>query len=428
MIRLLALHLRRSVALWIAPVLVPLCWVIGRGGTPGWEYYGLSTAVHVLTVLVVLCPIAAGASAWDSARQRRSGFTEYSATASRSPLWAALYQCLAVLLLILIDYIVTLAASVSKFDASLGIPAPSILIFGTLVLAVHVALGNVIGRFAPRFTAPFIAIAVSWGWLIVLVISPTPWLRNLSLVSESNIALGQVFARNLLLGQVAVALSLIGLFAFLIEGQRLDTKSLKGLFVPAILLMAFALGAVLVSPYSSSSETVLRAAPSHPTCNIGHITVCVWPEDAVQLPTIVAPIDQIVSPLLGVPGISRNYVEYGINPPTPGSQVVIGAPSPGEPTTAYVAQLVGLLLPPFPKCGEVGSGNYSWPGLSVRALVGAWMLYHAGYVSDAFMELSPSDAKVLSSVVQQSQSRQLTWFTRNMAAQKQCTILPVLSA
>ena len=327
--RLLRLELRRSVMLWMLPIVVALFWLItyrpAMGYPPLWNVRAMSMQTSVLAVFV---PTVVGAAGWLGSREARHGMADLLSGASR-PRWArqlatwAATTCWA--LFAYLGCVAVLYAITARQGAWGGPPWWPVAI-GAASLPAFSALGFAAGALLPsRFTAPLVAIIAFLALEIAAQfihgdhspwqVSPLvagPW----AIGPDQGVATFYPYLPDLpivqlmfLIGLTAALLGVFGLPAG--SGGPWLRRSAAALTTAGLLaaITATALagtgrldphGMIAIPPLHNTAND--RPIPYTPVCADTPIPVCLHPAYTVYLPTVTAALEPVLSELAGLPG------------------------------------------------------------------------------------------------------------------------------
>jgi len=191
----------------------------------------------------------------------------------------------------------------TRANTDWGSPEWGSVAVGPVAIVAHSALGFAAGRHLPsRFTAPLFAIAMYWvqGLALFGLASWTGYLSPLgseiaSTVfydeSPDTVVLPQIIW---FLGLAAVALSSVAV------GRQRTTASWITLAVAAVVAVVPAV--VLTRTPVEAVNARGTPVPYEPACEEGEILVCVHPAYEMALPGTMEVVDDLVAPLVDVPG------------------------------------------------------------------------------------------------------------------------------
>jgi hypothetical protein len=317
--RLVAIELRRSVALWLVPLLVALSWPLVGDRLRLQVVLWVVSSVGIAQSLVFTGPFVAGAAAWAAGRERRRGLEELLAATPRPALardlalWGGTVAWGMVAYGLVAAYVALLTARKATWDG----PYPWPILVGLLGILANASVGYAVGRWLPhRFTPPLVAVGlfvaqVYVGWIMASgqgsPLAPAAYLSPIAVVFTSvwhgvrpQVAPAQALW---LLGLTAVGLAAVAL------RERRSTAT--GAALAAALLLAGGGGAWTVrgageQPAALASDELSRSAaaiPHEPVCGAGPFVVCVHPAFAAWLDEVSADVNRAVAPLSGLPGM-----------------------------------------------------------------------------------------------------------------------------
>ncbi len=171
---LLRIEARRSVGLWVWPLLLGLALLLAYGSGLAWRVtFWVQASVLVRDGLLIIGPGLAGAAVWMGGRERRRKMDDLLATtphpvwARRSATWAAIALWGLLGYAVAGAYVFVLAMVQTNWGGPVAWP----MLVGLVAVPAYGAVGYALGALVPsRFTAPLVAIAllvapvvVGWG-------------------------------------------------------------------------------------------------------------------------------------------------------------------------------------------------------------------------------------------------------------------------
>lgn len=284
---LLRIEFRRSFCLWLFPFMAAaLAWVVYEP-LPAGVWLWTETVWSLQSSLILFGPLVGGLAVWVAGREMRRDTGDLLSTTARPGVLRDLALWAATAAWCVLAYGVVAAAFLllTLRNATWGSPEPGPVLVGLLAVVTHSALGYAVGSYLPsRFVAPLGGDAASSVFY-----------------NESR----GIFAPQSLwlLGLAATALTTVAL------KRRKSTGSWTALAATAA---AAAVGAVAV--LGVPVETVdARGAlvPYQPVCEEGEIPVCVHPAYEVALPETARAVNDLVEPLVGIPGAPTRAEQRG---------------------------------------------------------------------------------------------------------------------
>ncbi|CAN5699619.1 hypothetical protein BH24ACT21_BH24ACT21_09240 [soil metagenome] len=314
---MLRIEMRRSVCLWLFPILVTaLCWII-YDGLPAGIWLWPDTVSSIQASILLYGPLAGGLAAWAAGREQRRNLTNLLSTTSRpetardlaiwaaTTVWCGLAYGLAVLVFFSLTY----------FNATWGSPDTWPVLAGLLAIIPHAALGYAAGRWVPsRFTAPLVAV-VLYGLQGIFMFNLESSARYLAPYGPDPGASSVFYETSLnvyapqsvwFVGLAALALATLGL-----KGRR-NLGSWAALALAATVTV---LGAVLLlrMPPPAVADERETLVPYEHVCEEGLVPVCVHPAYETALPETVALVDDLVGSLVSLPGAPERAEQRGRN-------------------------------------------------------------------------------------------------------------------
>ncbi|MET7948266.1 hypothetical protein [Micromonospora sp. NPDC005324] len=326
---LLRLEMRRSVMLWMLPLVAALFWFItyrpSMAYPPLWNVRAMATQT---TALTVFAPTVVGAAAWLGWRERRHGVADL-VTGTARPRWARqLVTWAATTCWAIVAYLgcVGVLYWVTAWQGAWGGPLWWPAVVGAVSMPAFSALGFVAGVLRPsRFTAPLVAIGVFLALQISLQfihgddsywqISPLvagPW----EIGPDPGVG---TFYRYLPDLPVAQVLFLAGLTAALLgalglpadAGGRGLRRCAAGITAAGLLAAGTAVGlagsgrldahGMIAIPllHDAGDDQPLRYTP---VCSHTSIPVCLHPAYTGYLPAVTQALEPVLTELAGLPG------------------------------------------------------------------------------------------------------------------------------
>lgn len=384
---LIRIEARRNLGLWLFPFVVAMVWFLAAQERAEGIWLWPDISVSIGTTLAVVGPLAAGAAAWTASRHRRCGIEELLATtpcpAAQRDL--AAWAVTAAWFAIAYASVAGLLHLLAYLGGAWGSPVLWPVLVGLFALGAHSALGYAAGYYQRSGkTAPLVAVA-----LFLLQSGPGYFTGSIHNLSPLNSSLTRsVFhgvLPNLFVGHTLWLLGLTGAaLAAIVLKQRLSVISL-GLVLAAVAVATF--GAVLLlgkPPWASPTQMEAAIVPYDPVCVREEITVCVHPAYKKLLPETAAVVDEIVRPLVGVPGVPTraeqvNSIFAGSGPDGTLSFFLQDRRSLDD---ALVPQITGELVghqTPVPFRGPGGAPS------DARAAIEVWLLRQSGRESEYAM-------------------------------------------
>lgn len=160
---LLRIEARRSVALWLVPMIFVLAWFYFVAGSGAFyrRFLWAEVSIAVRNTALFAAPCLAGVAAWLAGREGRRGLGELLGTVPQPALGRQLASLLAVILWGAAAYLLIAAilVAITARHATWGGPILWPGLVGLLALGTHAALGFLVGTVFPsRFTAPLVAV------------------------------------------------------------------------------------------------------------------------------------------------------------------------------------------------------------------------------------------------------------------------------
>lgn len=337
--RLLCIEARRTVAIWLVPLMAWLAWRIVRDALALDVVLWVEASAAIGRSAVVVGPLAAGAAAWVAGRDRRRNTGDLLGTTARPAfqrdlaVWAgttawglAAYGAVAAVVLV-----------ETARRATWGGPAVWPILAGAAGVAAHVAVGTALGRLnLGRFGNLMVAPVAVMGLFYAQILSSDTRLEEI----------GEGWSRGRLLSlderwQTSVW---YGLPAALPALQAVWYLGLTGAILAAVavarrrgVLEALALAVAVAVALTSAAEVVQRtgswgqmvgvdrtaeATPVALSCAGEPFEVCVHPAYRAWRDDIAGSVNAALAPLVGLPGAptrAEQVPDRGERPPLDGS-------------------------------------------------------------------------------------------------------------
>lgn len=367
---LLRLETRRSVMLWMLPLVAMLFWFItyrpSMASPPLWNVRAMAMQT---TTLAVFAPTVVGAAAWLGWRERRHRMADLVIGTAR-PRWARqLATWAATTWWAIVAYLgcVGVLYGVTAWQGAWGGPLWWPAVVGAVSMPAFSALGFVAGVLRPsRFTAPLVAIGVFLALQISLQfihgdhsywqISPLvagPW----EIGPDPGVATFYRYLPDLPIAQV---LFLAGLTAALLGALGLPAGAggrwlrrcaaaitAAGLVAAGTAVMLAGTGrldahGMIAIPllHNAGNDRPVRYTP---VCSHTPIPVCLHPAYTGYLPAVTEALEPILTEVVGLPGapvrIRQSAAIYEQGPDNRVSISRAGPPTSGTPPVFH------LLLP-----------------------------------------------------------------------------------
>jgi len=326
--RLLRLELRRSVMLWMLPLVVALFWFDTYRGSvmPLPPLWGLRAGAMQQHSLIDFCPFVAGGAAWMGSRDARRRTRELvSVTAlprwgRQLATWAAAASWTAAVYL---GCVAALYAATAR-QAAWGGPLWWPVAVGAAGVAAASALGFAAGALCPsRFTAPLAAVVT----LVAMVAAFKAGLTShatYGLVSPLNLQYSGgwydagIFYPYLpglpmdqvlfLAGLAAAALGVLGLPRA--SGGRTLRRAAAAVTVAGLAAAGTAVGLAGTARLEAHGIVIPalddaaggRPVPYTPVCGSASVPICLHPAYRPYLPAVTAALGPVLSQVTGLPG------------------------------------------------------------------------------------------------------------------------------
>lgn len=344
---LLRIETRRTVAVWLAPLMTALAWwVVARPQLASPMVFWPDRSVQVLHVVAQIGPLLAAAGAWMAGRNRRCKIEDSITTTPYPPWLRELITCMAVVAWGLVVYLVigSYIASATAMQGAWGTPGVGPILVGLLAVPAQGALGYAIGyRLPSRFTAPLVAVGLFVGQNIAGAPGPLQWYQFLSPGVSDNTSVQFGTDPDLsglqilfVLGLTGVAIGSLGITG----SRKLGSRSL---FLLALILTGVSVALIQRDgqggPFSATGITPLQFAqqliPFRPVCANDRIPVCVHPAFKSGLPAITRTVNQVAAPIVGLPDAPTRALD--------GSIVQVMIPGTKLGSTGYMLEVAALL-------------------------------------------------------------------------------------
>ncbi len=389
--RLWSIEGRRTLALWLVPPLLVLCFrTYGDRFTPTVPLWILSS-VAIGQAATIIGPPLGGIAAWMAGRERRRGVGELLATmvhpalARLIPTWAATTRWG-----LLIYVLFALGGGVETARrATWGGPDPWVILAGAAAIVVYGAIGFAVGVTVPgRFTAPLVALGLLAGqWLLAMPLlrSAAPW-RYLSPVAalDSTVWYGPLpaIAPLVILVYLGVLGSIWALLSLWLSRFRARRSWLALALALILLVGGTAQTLAQVSPAPSGPSEQYRGAallPYTPVCRPAPIEVCVHPAYQPWLEQLSVEINTLLAPLVGVPGLPTRAEQVSPDGRASGTTSIL--PFPLDQRTLYSAEQYAIECAVFDCAANFQRVPPSPPHISggdARVAIARWLRLRLG--------------------------------------------------
>jgi hypothetical protein len=370
---------------------------------PGVAYWD-NSVVALINAVRLLGPVAAGLAAWAAVRER--GLNYLRDLSPRSPATGALLDLTLLAGAAALAYgSVTAVVSVeTMLRQEAGHPYPLGLLAGMASLVLHVVVGYLAGRAAPRPATAVTVATLTWLWAALR--SPgDSWWSLLPPAALDHVELFTVLRTGVLADQTVSAL---GVTAALVLGYVGWVTRRRAVAVP----LAFALVVTVTATarLESTSGNAVVSAEVSLACREWPLTVCVHPALRSALPPLMAATTPLATRLSGTPGEFDRVVQRPASEP---ATVADGTASihldddlsPGYEIRA-VQQIMGSLTD-AQACVSPRNPGY-------RELVEAWLL---GRTTPAISDLTTARR-----FGRWSEEQRRDWLRTNYARYRTCSL------
>lgn len=313
---LLRLEFRRSIALVCFPLMVGVAWWFSDVTMSSGFYIWLQTSVGIRQTILLVGPMMGGIAAWMAGRDPRRKMGDLLAVTPHSPVSRVLTTWGGTALWGVTVYGTLIAAmfALTLPSATWGTPLWGYLLVTLLAVVAFSALGFAAGHYVPsRFTAPIVAIGLFGAQILPYQVENRKVNYELLSPAPDNLVYREVFHE---VPQVAAQQSLwiLGL-----TGIALATIALKGYWWNVLawgalgvsVVVAVAGFVVSVGVPNRATNAFAAELPYEPVCDKGKITVCLHPAYEPILPETIRKVNEIVEPLVGIPGTPKRTLQTG---------------------------------------------------------------------------------------------------------------------
>lgn len=386
--RLVLIETRRTVAVLLALPLFLLAWqtlggwfvrpvvlwpdlsfVIGKGATP-------------------IGPPLAGIAAWMAGRERRRGLAELLHTTARASFPRLLATLAGTLCWGVLAYsaFVIFALLWTARRATWGGPDGWPILVGLLALALYATFGFLIGTVLPsRFAAPLVALAVFAVQVSLLPLAnaflsfyPLQWVFLVTHV-DTTVWFGSRPAVAPFQALFSVGLTILGLVGLAYyRGRPHPLWSVASVLLALALVTASIVGVLQRAPTRAQMREYWypdRPARAYtPVCSAAPLPVCVHPAYAAALPQVSADLNDLLAPLIGVPGFPSHAEQSAPSTISRAVQVAGALPYALDTYNTYNARTTALFCAIYacPTDTLVPVGTLQ-PGDPARTVIAAWL-------------------------------------------------------
>ncbi|MBV1854434.1 hypothetical protein [Catellatospora tritici] len=327
--RLLRLELRRSVMLWLLPIIGGLFWLVtyrpAMGHPPLWN---IRAMIMQTTASAVFVPAVVGAAAWLGARETRHGIADLLTGTARSRWFRQLVTWSAITAWSLTAYLICVAALylATARQGAWGGPLWWPAAVGAATLPAFSALGFAAGTLRPsRLTAPLTAVAVFLtleltaqfihddrsAWQVSPLVAG-PW----ELGADPGVATFYRYLPDLPIAQITFLAGITAVFVGVLgirpgSGSPWLRRTAAALTTTGVLAAVTATALVStgrLDPHGMIAIPALHRSahdqpvPYTPVCADTPIPVCLHPAYATYLPTVTTTLGPLLRELAGLPG------------------------------------------------------------------------------------------------------------------------------
>ena len=412
--------LRIAPAVWGFPVIVFVGVRFVSLLTPpeAGPYPLILTAVGAWAVAYV-APAAAGCAAWEAGRHKRAEW--FAAPHARSTLtW-----CVRALLpTVATCWLVLWAAVAYPFFAERELLPPDLRLVAVAMAMVlgHALAGWALGAVLPVVVAVPAALGGSFLWFILPAASGPTWLYHLTGTWGRNCCrLHEELAPTALWGPLVFTVGLAVTAVLLTNAAATRRTAAAQMATLAPGIVALVVSALLVGTLGPTG-TQPRPASDLRCDSIGHVEVCVWPENERErerlAPTIVGVLDKWSEAGIATPAGLTEQRE-GSLPPDFLSFRITAASAPSDLISTLSASRLGS--PPI--CPDRADGGPPHAGYEAYEQLMAYFAQSGGMpASELERRYPPEGLAIARRVALLGQDARAEWLAGNMAAWTSCDI------
>lgn len=319
-LRLLRIEFRRSLALWAFPVLALVGWFgADQYAQPAGITIWLHTSAAIGYSTLLLAPLVGGLAARAAGRNWRRGMDDLLATTPRSAAARDLIGWSSVALWCVLAYaanglaVVLTTGSLSAW----GGPHPPFIAIGLTAVLAAAGIGHLVGTLVrSRFAAPLVPIVLYAGLLYASdgnpgnyrFLSPATFLAPHEHDVFTNPTPDITLPLLLWLGGIAgTALATLAVWR---------RRSVIPVAIWSVMIVATGLGVVTLLDQGERGWAEPEFVSYEPVCVERSIQICVHPAYESHLSEIADVIDDLIEPLIGVPGAPTRAAQWrGPDPP-----------------------------------------------------------------------------------------------------------------
>ncbi|MFL5758811.1 MAG: hypothetical protein ACJ789_03685 [Thermomicrobiales bacterium] len=400
-LHLFQLEFRRSVGLWLFPLMLFTAWFAGRQTDPAGVTLWLDASAQIGAGITLVAPLIAGVAAWMASRDRRRRIEELLATTPRPAVARDLTGWVAAAVWGLLAYVlVGLYRGVETArDATWGGPEFSLILLGLVTIVAAAAIGYAAGSFFPsRFTAALVAIvlfvAASFPLLTFFSgetksrqgnatfikdsISSEQYLSPFLLMTVGNDfrSVYQEFKDNIGPLQMAWIAGLGGIALAALALRRRRTAPAWGTLLVSTSLAIF--GATMLL---RADPDAISAAAVEPVCTVNVIEVCVHPAYEGALDETAAIVEAVMKPVAGLPGVPTRAMQEDpwifVGPPPDGTLVFWMERGPDREESIAFWIAISLIQSPYQDQDMPSDGPSD--AMQAQDAISIWLADQAGF-------------------------------------------------
>jgi hypothetical protein len=445
---MLRVETRRSVALFLSPMVLAAAWWMAWNGVYGsmqdaqymnvytWE----ETSRVIKDSILTTGPILAGLSAWVAGREARRGAEDLLSTTAKPQSSRLLATWAGTVIPFVAAYVLLalLLGIPTAINATWGVPLPGYTLVGLVALLMDSTLGFAVGHYLRNwFAAPLVAVA-----LYVLHIMPMGFYDfgiNYTLLSPA--AYSNLYGSDVFHEPPQLAVPQLLFFGGL-GGAALSAVLFRGVEgkarITSLASLVVCAGGLILALNTDHPDSMSAGEPDtvpyEPVCKEDEITVCVHPAYEKLLPETVRAVNQVAEPLIGIPATPERAVQIdNFVTPEDFEKGTATFGYPGEEAKYDIAESLVVdeakmeelfsienkreaSEEDLKKCGGSPDQRYFEPSYEAQSVIAGWLLQRDGAaLGEVYMGGCPNAQDLVDRFAALESIERETWLENNLA-------------